>query len=85
MCLCLSVTTLAATAFVHEHKVKYHRLLYDDFLDFDSRVSPKRLISGCLLASYPGLSLKGPGPGTRLDVYDRGHQASLYRNYISRS
>ena len=33
VCVCLSVITLATTAFVHGPKVRYHRLLYDDFLD----------------------------------------------------
>ena len=37
---------LAAAVFVRGHKVRHHRLLYDDFLDFDSRISPKRLRSG---------------------------------------
>ena len=59
MCVCLSVTALAATAFVHRRKVRHHRLLYDDFLDLDSRISPKRLRSGdmAVLAC----------------LYDRGH------------
>ena len=37
---------LAATVFVHGRKVRHHRLLYDDFFDFDSRILPKRLHSG---------------------------------------
>ena len=44
--VCLSVTTLAATVFVHGCKVRHHRLLYDDFLDFDSWISLKGLRSG---------------------------------------
>ena len=59
--MCLSVTTLAATAFIHGRKVRHHRLLYDDLLDFDSLISPKRLRSGdmAVLAC----------------LYNRGHQA----------
>ena len=37
--VCHSVTTLAATAIDHGPKVKHHRILYGDFLDFSSRVS----------------------------------------------
>ena len=43
--ICLSVTTLAAIAFVCRHKLTHHRLLYDDFLDFDSQISLKGLCS----------------------------------------
>ena len=63
VCVYLSVTMLAATAFVRGCKVKHHRLLYNDFLDFDSRISPKRLCSGdmAVLAC----------------LYDRGHLLSI--------
>ena len=63
VCVCLSVTKLVATAFVHGCKVRHHRLLYDDFLDFDSRILPKRLHSGdmAVLAC----------------LYDRGHLLSI--------
>ena len=43
--VCLSVTTLATTVFVHGPKVRCHRLLYGDFLDFDSWILLKRLCS----------------------------------------
>ena len=63
MCVCLSVTTLVVIAFVRRCKVRHHRLLYDDFLDFDSLISPKRLCSGdmAILAC----------------LYDRGHLLSI--------
>ena len=31
--VCLSVTTLAATAFVHSPKLRHHRVIHQDFLD----------------------------------------------------
>ena len=43
VCVCLSVITLATTAFVHGPKVRYHRLLYDDFLD---KFRKKKAFSG---------------------------------------
>ena len=43
--MCLSVTTLTVSPFVHGPKTRYHRLAYDDFLDFGSRISLKRLCS----------------------------------------
>ena len=43
--VCLSVTTLIVSPFVHGPKTRYHRLVYDDFLDFDSRILLKRLCS----------------------------------------
>ena len=43
--VCVSVTTLAMTTFVHGPEVRYHRLFCDDFLDFDSRILLKRLCS----------------------------------------
>ena len=43
--VCLSATTLAATAIGHGPKVRYHRILYDDFLDINSRISLRRLYS----------------------------------------
>ena len=46
VCVCLSVTTLAAASFTFKQKIRYHRLLCDVFLDFNSRISPKRLRSG---------------------------------------
>ena len=45
MCACLFVTTLTASMFVHGSEIRYNRLLYDDFLDFDSQISLKRLCS----------------------------------------
>ena len=45
LCVCLFVTTLTVTPFVYGPKVRYHRLLYDDFLDFDSRIALKKLCS----------------------------------------
>ena len=42
MCVRLFVTTLAVSPFVYR---RYHRLRYDDFLDFDSWISLKRLCS----------------------------------------
>ena len=45
VCVCLFVTTLAVSPFVYGPKTRYHRLCYDDFLDFDSRISLKRLCS----------------------------------------
>ena len=44
--MCLSVIILAATSFTFKQKIRYHRLLYGVFLDFNSRISPKRLRSG---------------------------------------
>ena len=44
--VCLSVTTLAATSFTFKQKIRYHRILYGVFLDFNSRILPKRLRSG---------------------------------------
>ena len=44
--MCLSVTTLAATSFISKWKTRYHSLLYGVFLDFDSRILPRRLRSG---------------------------------------
>ena len=32
--VCHSVTTLTATAISHGPKVRYHKIVYDDFLDF---------------------------------------------------
>ena len=46
--VCLSVTTVAVTSFISKQKTRYHRVLYGVFLDFDSRVSPKRLRSGAM-------------------------------------
>ena len=43
VCVCLFVTKLTVSPFVHGPKTSYHRLLYDDFLDFDSRILLKRL------------------------------------------
>ena len=43
--VCLSVYYHAVTPFVYGPKVRYHRLLYNEFLDFDSRISLKRLCS----------------------------------------
>ena len=43
--VCLFVTTLTVSPFVHRPKIRYHRLLYDDFLDFDSRISLKMFCS----------------------------------------
>ena len=43
LCVCLSVTTLAATSFTFKQKIRYHRLLYGVF---NSGISPKRLRSG---------------------------------------
>ena len=43
--VCLSVTTLNVSPFVHGPKTRYHRLVYDDFLDFDSQILLKRLCS----------------------------------------
>ena len=40
VCVSVSVTTLAATSFP-----RYHTLLYGVFLDFDSQISLKRLLS----------------------------------------
>ena len=34
--VCLSVTTLIVSPFVHGPKIRYHGLVYDDFLDFGS-------------------------------------------------
>ena len=45
MCVCLFVTELTVSPFVHGPKTRYHRLLYDDFLDFDSQISLKRFCS----------------------------------------
>ena len=45
VCICLSVVTLAAASFTFKQKIRYHRLLYGVFLDFNSRISPKRLRS----------------------------------------
>ena len=47
VCVCLFVTKLTVSPFVYGPKTGYHnyRLLYDDFLDFDSRISLKRLCS----------------------------------------
>ena len=44
--VCLSVTTLAATSFTFKQKIRYHRLLYGVFLEFNSQISLKRLRSG---------------------------------------
>ena len=43
---CLSVTTLAAASSIYKWKSRYHRLLYGVVLDFDSRISLRRLRSG---------------------------------------
>ena len=56
--MCLSVTTLAATSFISKQKTRYHRLLYGVFLDFDSRISPKRLRSGAM-ANFASLDDRG--------------------------
>ena len=45
MSVCLSVTMLATTAIVHGPKVRHHTFLYDDFLDFHSQISQKKLCS----------------------------------------
>ena len=45
VCVCLFVTRLTVSHFVHGPKTRYHRLLYDDVLDFDSHISLKRLCS----------------------------------------
>ena len=37
---------LAATSLIVKSNPRYHRLLYDDFLDLDSPNLPKRLCSG---------------------------------------
>ena len=42
---CHFVTTLAATVIDYGPKVRYHRVLYNDFLDFSSHISLKRLCS----------------------------------------
>ena len=41
--VCLSVTALGATVFSNGHKVRYHRFLYNDFLDFNS-LSTKKVL-----------------------------------------
>ena len=55
---CLSVTTLAAASSISKWKSRYHRLLYGVFLDFDSRISPKRLCSGAM-AVFASLDDRG--------------------------
>ena len=46
VCVCVSVCSmLTVPPFIYGPKIRYHRLLYDDFLDFDSRISLKRLCS----------------------------------------
>ena len=45
VCVCPFVITLAISPFIYGPKTRYHRLRYDDFLDFDSRISLKRLRS----------------------------------------
>ena len=53
--VCLSVTTLAATAIGHGPKVRYHRILNDDFLDFSSQISLRRLcLRDMALFAYHG-------------------------------
>ena len=63
MCVCPSVTTLAATSFTFKQKIRYHTLLYDVCLDLNARISPKRLRSGNMAV------LACP--------YDRGHLLSI--------
>ena len=48
LCVCVSVTTLAATSLIFKSNLSYHRLRYDNFLDLDSPLFPKRLCSGDL-------------------------------------
>ena len=43
VCVCQSVTTLAATSFTFKQKIRYHKLLYGVF---NLWILPKRLISG---------------------------------------
>ena len=43
MSVCLFVTMLTVTLFVHSSKIRYHRLHHDEFLDFDSQISLTRL------------------------------------------
>ena len=43
--VCLFVTTLTVSSFIHGPKIRYHRLLYDEFFDFDSRILLNRLCS----------------------------------------
>ena len=42
LCVCLSVTMLGATVFIRGYKVRYYRLLYDNFYDFSIQLSVKR-------------------------------------------
>ena len=44
-CVCLFVTTLTVTPFVYGPKVRFHRLSYADFSNFDSWISLTRLCS----------------------------------------
>ena len=43
VCVCLFVAKLTVSPFIHGPKTRYHTLLYDDCLDFDSQISLKRL------------------------------------------
>ena len=43
--VCLSVTTLTTTAFVSSPKLRYHRVIHQDFLDLNSRILLKRFRS----------------------------------------
>ena len=55
--VCHSVTTLVATVIDHGPKVRYHKILYDDFLDFNSRISLRRLCSRDMVLSRRALKL----------------------------
>ena len=54
VCVCLCITVIAATAFVRLPKLRYRRVIYHDFLDFNQRISLKRFCSrDMVLFAYP--------------------------------
>ena len=55
--VCLSVTTLTTTMFVHGHQIRYHRLFYQ-FMDFAEKALFKR--HGVICLPWRALTLSAP-------------------------
>ena len=69
VCVYLSVTTLVATAFVRSPKLGYHRVIHQDFLNFNSQISLKRFRSEiwCYLLTL-----------ARLDIFRRKKTQQMF-------
>ena len=58
VCVCVSVTTLVATALVRSPKLRYLRVIYHDFLDFNPWISLKRFVKryGVICSPWLGIT-----------------------------